>query len=348
MTPPEETTLEQDLAAAIAEHKAAETPAEPVVEPEAVQEPEAAETPSSGPERDESGRFKPKAAEEPAAEPTAEEPKVEPVIPDRYALAPTYAKKGIRDNWKDLPLDVRSELHEREREFHQQLTRNDEDRSFGKKVKEVVGPYEGFIKGLGADPVQAVDYLIKTDYALRTAPPEQRKAMFIKAAADYGITFGEAEFGAHTPVSDPRVETMHQRIERLEREQQSAIQARQLAEQQTIEQQIADFAADPAHVYFDRVSPFMGILIQSGQAKTLPEAYEMAVYADPETRALQLATKAPEQSQRSEQDKAQAARRASASVTGAPGLAVPASQTGSDGSLEDDIRHAIRASDARI
>ena len=77
----------------------------------------------------------------------------------------------------------------------------------------------------------------------------------------------------------------------------------------------------------------------------------MAVYADPETRALQLTAHAAEE-QRKRQleaaEKAKAARQASVSVTGAPGSAVPPQKPESAGSLEDDIRAAIQSVNGRI
>jgi len=345
MSSPEaaERTIEEDVAAAM----------------EAVQANAPAED-DTGPARGPDGKFaakevaaepEPEAEPAPAAEPApvAEETE-QPAIPDKFALPPNYAKKAIKENWSSLSPDVRRELHERETEFHKQFTRFDEDRNFGKQVKEVVAPYEPFIRSLGADPVQAFDYLIKTDYALRTAPPEQRKQMFLQAAKDYGINFSADEViggTSNAPAYDPRVETLAQQIARLEQAQQSAIQAQQLQEQQGLEQQIADFASRPDRPFFDRVSPMMAALLQSGAANDLDQAYDMAVHADPETRALQLAS---QQSQRTPTSQAAVAKAkaASASVTGAPGYAVPASSPQSSGSLEDDIRAAWQAATGRI
>lgn len=337
-----ETTLEEDLAAAMVSAKANEATAE-AAPAEAAPAPAQTEE-TAGRERDDTGRFKPKPGDGEA------EATPEAIIPDRYGVPPNYAKQAVKENWANLPPEVRKELHDREREVHQQFTRTDDERNFGRKVKEVVAPYEGFIRQMGADPVQAVDYLIKTDYALRTAAPEQRRQMFLKAAADYGIQFGEQDMQGQ-PQLDPRLETMQQRINRLESERQGDIQARQLADQQSIEQQIADFSSKPENVYFDRVSPTMAALLSSGQAASLEQAYDMAVHADPKTRALQLAAhQAVQHSQRSEQLDAQAqqAKRAAVSVTGAPGLSVPASSPNATGSLEDDIRNAIQAASSRI
>lgn len=312
------------------------------------------------PERDEKGRFVPKAEPDPVEPPAGAAPDVktveadEPVeaIPDKFALPPNYAKKAIREKWGELSPEVRQELHERESDFHKQLTRFDEERNFGRQIKQVVAPYEGFIKSLGAEPVQAFDYLIKTDYALRTAPPEQRKAMFLQAAKDYGVTLSDEDFSqAQYQQADPRIETLAQRLERLEFEQRSAMEQQQLQEQRSLEQQITDFASRPDKPFFDRVSPLMAALLQSGQAEDLEEAYDKAVYADPETRALQLtAQQQTEQSQRQAQLKAAAdkAKAASASVTGAPGQAIAASSPNSAGSLEDDIRAAYQTATGRI
>lgn len=348
----------------------------PLAEDEKTLEQEIAEAVEEHTERDEKGRFVAKDAE-PEPEPVAEEVIAGPAlgeedekadngpekadnellaseqgIPDKLALAPNYAKKAIRENWDKLPTEVRQELHERESEFHKQLTRFDEDRNFGKQVKQVVAPYEPFIRSLGADPVQAVDYLIKTDYALRQAPPEQRKAMFLQAAKDYGISLEDVDLQQHGQQGyDPRVETLAQQVSRLEQERQSDIQAQQLREQQSLEQQIEEFAARPDRPFFDRVSPVMAALLQSGQATDLDDAYDRAVHADPETRALQLkASQQAEQSQRSQQSiaAAQKAKAASASVTGAPGQAIAASSPNSSGSLEDDIRAAMAAASGRI
>lgn len=348
--PAAETSIEDDIRAAIAEHSAEPEPA-PEVEPE----PEAEDAPTERP-RGPDGKFAAKETPEPEIEPeAAPEPVEEPIAPDPFALAPQYAKKAVKENWSSLPAEVRQELHEREKEVHQQFTRFDEERNFGKAVKQVVAPYEGFIKSLGADPVQAFDYLIRTDYNLRTAPPEQRKAMFLQAAKDYGIEFNDAGYGIDapangTPAADPRIETLQERINRLEFERNNDIQAAQERERQTLDQQIESFASDPAHAYFDRLRPMMAALLQSGQAENLDKAYEMALFADPETRALHLAaTREAEERKRTAAAtaQAQAARNASVSVTGAPGLAVPAPME-SSGSIEDDIRSAIRLVSDRV
>lgn len=356
----ESRTIEDDIRDAMAEH-ATEEVVEPVAEeptPESVEEVE-----QVGRERDEHGRFK---AKEPAEQtvPEMETPEVpvaeeapaeeEPVNPDPYGLAPQHVGPALKEKWADLPPEVRKDIVDREKEVHKGFTKFDEERVFGKQVREVVKPYESFIKSLGAEPIQAVDYLIKTDYALRTAAPEQRKAMFLKAAKDYGIDLANdnaaPQADAPTVPSDPRVETLEHRLIRLEQEQNSAIEARREEDQRAINSQIESFASRPENAYFERVKPVMAILLQNGQADSLEKAYEMAVYADPETRALHLAAQreAEDRKRAAEtRQRAEKARQASPSVTGAPGTTVPTPHANGSASLEDDIRSAMLAVNGR-
>lgn len=352
----DERTLEDDLKEAWDAHvqDAPETDAiEPAAEP-AVEPVEPVE-PAASPERDEHGRFKAKEAAEPAeasAQPEATEP-VEPSEPqpDPYGLAPQHVGASLKAKWKDLDPDIRKDIVEREKDVHKGFTKFDEERVLGKQVREVVKPYENFIRQLGAEPVQAFDYLLKTDYALRTADPASRKAMFLKAAKDYGVDLSDAATTNDNPQPqqfvDPRLETLEQKINRLEAERNNDIAARRDEEQRSINAQIESFASDPAHPYYERVKPIMAALLQNGQAGSLEEAYDRAVFADPETRALHLAaTREAEDRKRAAEasEKARKARQASPSVTGAPGSSVPTSPaSGPSSSLEDDIRNAWSA-----
>ena len=342
MTDTPDLSIEDEVRAAMALH----------AEPEEVDTDDAA-APEA--DRDESGRFKAKDAveEATAAEPeAAESPEEVAAEPDPYAAPPQHAKKAIREHWADLPSDVRADLIAREKEVHEGFTRFDEERQFGKRIKEVVAPYEPFIKSLGAEPVQAFDYLIKTDYALRTAEPAQRAQMFLRAAKDYGLDLETLtrEAAILQENFNPVVETLQERIFRLESQLQSTNVQPTASVDADVVRMIEDFASKPENVHFAKVQPVMTALLESGQAQTLEEAYDRATYADPEIRALRLsAERETEERKRAEAKAAQAAaaRKASVSVTGAPGSAVPTPPMESSGSLEDDIRNAIRAASGR-
>lgn len=344
-----ETSLEDDLRAAFdAANATIDNDTGEVVETGTESETEAEKATR---ERDEHGRFKAKEANEPEPAPEQAPEAETPAQPDPYGLAPQYAGPAIKEKWASLDPEVRAEIVKRDQEVHRTFTRFDEERNFGKGVKEVVAPFEGLIKSLGAEPVQAIKYLLEGDAALRTGTPEQKAAMFHKLARDYGVQLDGLAQQEQQQI-DPRVETLNQRIARLEHEQNSVIVQRREEEQNTLNAQIADFASKPEHVYFERVKPVMASLLQNGQADSLEKAYDMAVYADPDTRALHLAAeREAEDRKRTTERTAQAAaaRRASPSVQGAPGSTVPAAllNGSASNSVEDDVRAAIQAASGR-
>jgi hypothetical protein len=354
-----ETSLEDDLRASMAEITARDADDGVVTDAPAIGEDA---EPTAEQERDVTGKFAASEPTEDVEKSAPSEPKAEPesdddapITPDPYGLAPATWTAKAKEAWAAADPAIRAEVTKREKEAHVALTRFDGERQFGKQIQAVVAPYEEHIRALGGEPVQAVDYLIKTDYALRTAPPEQRKALFIKAAKDYGIDLSDAardsnDWSPQSQYNDPRVDTALQRIHHLENEENARISRVKETEEQDVQRSIQDFASKPEHVYFDRVAPVMASLMESGQADSLEKAYDMAVYADPETRALHLSAANAETERKRNVDataQAKAARNASPSVTGAPGMAVASSQSESSGSLEDDIRFAIRSASGR-
>ena len=81
----------------------------------------------------------------------------------------------------------------------------------------------------------------------------------------------------------------------------------------------------------------MATFIEKGTAKTLEEAYDMAVYADPQIRSLVAAQPAP---------KAQPAKPKDISVTGAPGQTQASPRPGN--AIEDDVRNALEELSGRV
>lgn len=355
-----ETSLEDDLRAAFAAAEAAQPDdgEAPIAALEADDHVVIEVPTDASRERDESGRFKAKVeAAEPLPVPENDggtaSLEADRVIPDPYGLAPQYAGPAIKGKWAELPADVKEEIVKRDKEVHQTFTRFDEERNFGKQMREAIQPYEGLIKELGAEPKQAVSYLLNADATMRRGSPDQKADMLRRIAQDYQIDpFAAFGFpGGQQPAEmqvqrDPQVESLQQRIDRLERERNSDIESRREEDQRQINGQIESFASRPENVYFQRVAPVMAILLQNGQAGSLEEAYDKAVYADPETRALHLNAQRETEDRKRNADaasRAALARKASPSVTGAPGSAVPTSVTnGSSGSVEDDLRAAFQ------
>jgi hypothetical protein len=123
---------------------------------------------------------------------------------------------------------------------------------------------------------------------------------------------------------DPVLAPVLQRVQQLEAALQHVSQQPLIAQQNQIQTEVEAFgnAIAPdgkvAHPYFNDVKPVMAALMSSGQAKTLPDAYDMAVYANPQIRAGIIAQDQAKQNE-ARRRAAEQARGAAAPVTGAPG-----------------------------
>lgn len=337
----EEMSLRDTLEAAVAEHAAepAEKPAEAATE--------AGERP-----RDEKGRFTSTSGETapeanvaaPAANPAAK-----PVPNDPEAVlgvkAPDSVPADLREKFTTLPEEWQQYLTRREADIHKQFTRQDDERQFGRSLRSVIEPYMPMITAEGGNAVEAVRSLFNTAYVLRTASPEQKTALFHELAKQYNV-----ELSTAPPQSfvDPALETLQQRLDRLERERQAEAQARAMEAQRTIAAEIETFKANAPH--FDTVRDRMAKLLEAGAADSLQDAYDQAVWADPNIRSTLLAERQKEaaaQAAAKAQAEAEAKKRAAVSVSGAPGGATP-SAADPNRSLRDEIAAQMAAAQGRL
>jgi hypothetical protein len=278
--------------------------------------------------------------------------------------APTSWQATIRPKFNELPPDVQAEIIRREQDIVKGLSKQDDERSFGRKVNEIVSPYLPVIRAEGGTPEKAIGDLLQTAHTLRQGTPMQKAGMVANVMrqfqVDPNVLLSILQGGNGTSGSpqqpgaayNPIIETLQQRLDRMERQQQEEVQQRQLQEQASFQSQIAEFSSKPGHEHFEKVRETMGILMQNGRANTMDEAYEMAVYADPEIRTSLIASKVSEAEGKRIADqtaKTSAARNAAGSITGAPGgtkkLNGSANPTSS---IEDDIRASIRDLSGRV
>ena len=197
------------------------------------------------------------------------------------------------------------------------------------RLQQTLKRHEPLYAARGIGPDAAVDALFNAQRMLETRPEEAIQVL----ARQYGVDL--AKFAPQAPqqpaqaqTNDPAVQAALDRLARLESQltaqQQQAQQFQQQQEQAVTAQtqrMIDEFAADPKHAHFQTVEPLMAVLISSGQAKGLNEAYEMAVRAHPEvSKAIaQAEREAAEKAKLSERVKGAAQAKAKAvSVRGSP------------------------------
>ncbi|MBV8649690.1 hypothetical protein [Paludibacterium sp.] len=267
--------------------------------------------------------------------------------------APDAWSPAAKAKFAELPADIQAEINRREAEVHKGFTAQDDQRKAGKAFNDLVTPYLPMIRAEGGDPLSAVQSLLQTAYTLRAAGPEQKEQMFIQLANQFGVNmqgiFNRLSQGAQqTP---PQVAQLQQQLQQL---QQQISQGSQNAEAQAeaqLKAEIERFASDPKNTYFSNVRSEMAALMSAGRAKDLQEAYDMACWARPDIRPLlmqQSVQQTEQQKQAEARAKAEKARAAGVSVTGAPaGSAMPGT-VDPNASLRDQLRAALREHSGRL
>ena len=207
-------------------------------------------------------------------------------------------------------------------------------------VPDYVAPYVADLSMRGIAPEQAVPYLLDTWKSLERDPAGTLQWL----GSRYGlrVNFGDAQQPAQQSQQqteeqwvDPTIKQLQSEVQQLkaerERERQSVAAMQQQAYEhayKSVTMEVAEFekskAGDGAD--FSVLRPLMSLMLGSGQADSLEQAYDMAVNAHPTTRAAREAAarqQAEAAAAKAAAEKAAAARRA-ASINVRSDAAAPA------------------------
>lgn len=316
--------------------------------------------------RDESGKFAsaPKVKRETLTLPKADASTVADNVvqlpqPTTVIKAPDGWKAELKAVFPSLPPEVQAEIARRETDTHKALTRQDEERTFAKRVNEIVSPYLPTIRAEGGTPEKAIESLLQTAHTLRNGNDFQ-KAQNVAAVIQQFNVKPEVLFsilqGGNVNTGNPLQQVPHTQAAIQPHQVAEIVQAElakqhQIQEQHSLQGKIEAFAADPTHPHFERVKVLMGSLLETGEAEDLEDAYSQAVYAKPDIRSSLVAQQtqaANDQRVTAVRATAEAAKRAGGSVSGGPGSARALNGSGADIPLEETIRAAIRESSGRM
>lgn len=311
-----------------------EEPAEQVEKTEA---PEPVEKADDRP-RDEAGRFAAKVE-------TPEVPPVEaaPEVPVRKA--PSSWKPEAQTAWtkadKGEPLTAEEvrllalEAERREGDFHKGVQEFKTHSERARAYDAAIAPYRDHLQTLGVDAPTAINALLNADKTLRTGDPATKAAYFAKLAQEYGIDIGQVQQPAP---QDPQTAYLMQQLHSLEQRHRMWESELQRQQREQAESEIRAFSEGKPHL--DAVRGDMADLLQSGKAKSLNDAYDMAVWMRPDIRQTLIEQqRADAQRKAAEQAQAQRARTAAVSVKGSSPSSGGASAP--SGSLRDQLAAAF-------
>lgn len=265
--------------------------------------------------------------------------------PEVEAIAPPQSwSKEQHEHWGKMPREAQEYYLQREKQMHDGLEQYKEAAAFGKPMKDVIAPYMPMIQARGIDAPKAVAALLNAQHQLDTNP----EAGLRQIAKSYGIDLNKlAQANAEQAPVDPRVEALEKELNGIKSTLTASQQQAYEAAKTKVSSEVNAFASDPAHQYFDEVSEDIVKLLQTGE--TLEKAYEKAVWANPVTRAKELARVQKEQSAKLREKSVTAA----AAAKKAAGSNVRSRDTGRAptelvGTMEDTMKATLASMKAKV
>jgi len=283
----------------------------------------------------------PKADKEPTIE-TAEADKAEkPAI-----QAPNSWTAAAKAEFDKVPPLVQQEILKREADMHKGIVKADEERTFGKNLKEIVNPYMPFIQANGGNAPETIQNLLNSAYVLHTGTPQQKVALFQQIAKQYGVDIASVQQEQQQQWVDPQVQSLQQEIQNLRQwqTQQNNLQEQQIYSK--LQEDLNAFTQNPANRHLDSLRERMAEFLSANVARDFQHAYNLAYAERDDLRAADNMLKQQKGQQVAPpQTKTQQIRQQSSSVFGAPNGTSGANEL-QGLSLSDTIRQALRAANA--
>lgn len=227
------------------------------------------------------------------------------------------------------------------------------DAKLGRSVTDIMAPYRMLIEAEGGTPERAIADLMRTAAIFRVGTPQQKSAALQQIARQFNVEFAQPQpvQPGQQPqtLQDPRVDQL---LAQLNQERQQ----RQRDEQSGLETAVTSWMGEvdtkgaPVRPYLgDVMNEMSGLVPQIRQGnpslshnQVLQEAYDRAIWGNPEIRKLlqQQEAQGNEQARRTEnQNRVRDARRA-ASVNVPRRASTPSA--GKPGSLDETLSKTAR------
>ena len=245
--------------------------------------------------------------------------------------APSSWKKESQAKFASLPPEVQADILKREGDIHRGVESYKVAAERGNTYEKAFAPFRDTIQKIGTTPEQAITGLMQTDHNLRYGSPAQKVAVIQHIIQSYGIN-PEWFDQQNTAQANPEIGHLQNRLQQFEAQQAQQMQNMQEREAASLNNDIVAFAAKSEH--FEAVRDRMADLLQGNASKSLQEAYDTAIWADPAIRATLLAEQQKEIRSKAATKAIEAKKLSSANVRTRGVIPAQAAV----GSIEDTIR----------
>lgn len=264
------------------------------------------------------------------------------------AKPPSAWTPEMKAKWDSVPEDIRAEITRREEASYQGFEKFRKQVEPATQLYDYMQTHEEYFQHIGKPAPQYLQEIIQSEQMLALGNPAQKFEQLLDIADGYGIPMrqiidqamggglaqylqeGHANFKTPAPLP-PEVQ----------RELQESRQFRaQFVAQETERQMAAMESNKERFPLFEEAREKMADAMDAGVAKTLEEAYDYAVWRDPDLRAKDAAIRNG-QAQAASVQQRQAAAAAAASPS--PSAASAVVQKPEDESTEETVRRALMA-----
>jgi len=193
--------------------------------------------------------------------------------------APDSWSKEQHETWSKLPKEAQDYIELREKQMLDGIEQYKQGNQYADSVSKAFDPFRGIVEQLGLPDEQIVHNLLSHHAALTQGTLEQRQQALYQVGVATGIIQPDGQQMQAPPVN-PIEQELKQRLERIE-------QMERKRELDKIESTIQEFASRPENEYFDELANDIAKFIDIGD--DLKTAYDKAVWANPTTRAKEMA-----------------------------------------------------------
>lgn len=258
--------------------------------------------------------------------------------------APSTWRPEVQAKFATLDPEVQAEILKREEDMFKGIEGYKQTSEFGKAMQQVFAPHLEALQKQGIQPIEHMNALLEVHNIMSGGTPGEKYRLINLLAQQYGVDLGKP-----APQEDPEVARLRRENENLKMKSEAQIRMDTEAKRAQVLKEIEAFAADPANIYYAEVEADIPALLRGGVAKTLKDAYDKAVWANPVTRAKEQAR---QQAESSAKAKAEAeAERKKRERLSAPNLKSKTHPGGSGtvatGSIDDTLNETLRSLKSR-
>ena len=255
-------------------------------------------------QRDEKGRFKPKAEETSSSDDTPEEVELptETVDADEKevkAQRPTTWKKEYVEVWdkmeKGEPLKKEDfakfadYANQREAEYKRGVSAYKAEADNARQLTQAIGPFVPELQAQNIHPVAWINNLGRAHMILSKAPYQEKVQMFHRLAQDYGIQLNQESLQMpEQQYVDPYQQQLMQQLQATQQQVQQLSQIREQEENARLTSEISRVSSNKERFpHFEMVREDMAQLLERGLAPDLETAYAKAVRMNDEAYKLE-------------------------------------------------------------